>query len=280
MAGRPGGTGRPAAALDPTGRTSADLAAFWDVYRRNVRRYAGHLLDLHRIPDGRVDVDDVDSIVYLNLHEQWPTVRHPAAFARARTRAAVFAALRAETRCGPALDTTPEEKSDSDDTTPDLAIDITGPDVGDEVAEQDIRDRFDAVLPEAMAMLTDQQRRAVELCDAQERRRADAAAEMGVSVGAVNVHRDRGLRKLYEALRPVVGVAAFAAVIAIGIAAARALFEQQGNAEPAPGPLLPVEPAWAHLIFTLAVGLAMLGAAVPKTQRRYVLQLLRTLIRR
>jgi hypothetical protein len=127
--GRPASAGHPDV---PEGRTPADLDRFWTGYEPNLHRYAGHLLDQYQIPADRADADDVTSDVYVELRENWPTVRFPIAYARARARAAVFAALRDEERRGH-----PRSEGANDDE--DDGFDIAQPGLGieDELVEQE-----------------------------------------------------------------------------------------------------------------------------------------------
>jgi len=204
-AGRPTKAGLPAEPAVPDGRTLADLDVFWASYEPSARRYAWRQLDVHRIPPANVDVDDVTSQAYLDLREMWPFVDYPKAYTRSRVCAAVFAALRRETRRGTALDADPV--NDLDDAAGNSArfdVAVPGLTVEEALVERETEARLSEALPEAMTELTEQQRQAVELCDAQDRPRKDVAAAMdGISVGAVNSHRARGLAKLNERLRPI-----------------------------------------------------------------------------
>jgi RNA polymerase sigma factor (sigma-70 family) len=138
----------------------------------------------------------------VELRENWPTVRFPIAYARARACAAVFAALRDEERRG-----YPRSEGANDDE--DDGFDVAQPGLGieDELVEQETEARLADALPEAMDKLSPQQRKAVELCDVDDRSREDAAASMGVATGTVNAHRARGMQKLRAVLEPIMRIA-------------------------------------------------------------------------
>ena len=88
---------------EPVPRPALD--DFWADYLPRLRRYAAHLLAQMRIPDGRLDVDDVVQSVYETLLINWETVGNPVGYARSQVKAVVFEQLRDEKRYGtsPAL---------------------------------------------------------------------------------------------------------------------------------------------------------------------------------
>jgi RNA polymerase sigma factor (sigma-70 family) len=192
----------------------ADLDTFWAGYEPTARRYAWHRLDLHQIPPATLDVDDVTSQAYIELRQNWLVVRNPKAYTKSKVRAAVYAALRTEKRRGASLDATSADDLDDAGGHPiRFDVPIRSLTAEEALVERETEAGLSEALPEVMDELSAQQRQAVDLCDAQGRPRREVAAAMGgITVGAVNAHRARGLAKLRERLRPIaVGMIAAAA---------------------------------------------------------------------
>jgi len=191
--------GEPQAA-QPGARSPADLTDFWTTNQAKLLGYARQQLEIKRIPSARLDADDVVQQVWVLMQEE-PKVSSPSGFAYSRVRTIVFEALRQEKQCrGPSIEAVMDGEVAQDDAG--LAAEAAADPVQQMIAAEDERARAQAAaqLPDALDKLTAKQREAVELCDAQEGSREDAADAMGVSIGSVSQHRDRGLRKLRETL--------------------------------------------------------------------------------
>ena len=159
-----------------------------------LRAYAATRLRRYKIPNGVLEPDEVVNYTVIELIERWDSIDDPGRYmftvARRFVQRAAYEGRRFTGAGGP-----DDNGIDLDQVGSDQVSYVSTP------AASPVEDQVDARirvlrLYAAMADLTPQQRRAVWLVDLAGRSRADAAAAMNVAVGAVSVHRDRGLKKL------------------------------------------------------------------------------------
>ncbi|WP_433729898.1 sigma-70 family RNA polymerase sigma factor [Actinoplanes sp. CA-051413] len=175
---------------DQTG-TAGSFVAF---NMGRLHRYAQGKLAQYRVPSGRLQADDVVNHTMAEVLERWEDIHQPQRYMYVVARRFVLQAAHDAGRFTHDP-TTVDQPADFDQLAPDemtWTSNRTLPPVEDQACGKVVADELRA----AMDVLTDQQRRAVELVDMSRRSRTDSAAAMGVTPGAVSAHRARALKRL------------------------------------------------------------------------------------
>jgi RNA polymerase sigma factor (sigma-70 family) len=161
-----------------------------------LRKYAASQLWRRRIPGGRLEADDVVNYTVIALFQNWAAIEHPERYmftvARHFMQRAAYDGQRF-------TGSEPTEGNNLDQFPPDQATYVSmrmPPPVEDQAEAR----HNAAQLHEAMTALSPQQRQAIELLELAGLSREEAAAEMGVAVGTLSMHRDRALKNLQKRL--------------------------------------------------------------------------------
>lgn len=156
--------------------------------------YAQGKLTQYRVPSCRLQADDVVNHTMAEVLERWADIRQPQRYMYVVARRFVLQAAHEVGRFTHDP-TTVDQSADFDQLAPDemtWTSNRTLPAVEDQACGKVVAQELRA----ALDVLTEQQRRAVELVDMSRRSRTDSAAAMGVTPGAVSAHRARALKRL------------------------------------------------------------------------------------
>jgi RNA polymerase sigma factor (sigma-70 family) len=176
------------------GRTSVgDQHEFLVAQVPRLRAFAHRQLARYGIPSGRLQADDVVNYTIAELLERWYQVHEPHRYMFTVARRFIWRAAREAGRFTGAPTTTgaTDDANDLDQVDPDRVIWSSARQAQPaDVALGNI------AVGEMYARLSPQQRQAVHLIEVVGASRAETAAAMGVKIGTVSQHRNRGLMKL------------------------------------------------------------------------------------
>lgn len=224
----------------PPSPSAADIAftTFWAGESDALYRWARKRLRREEIPDGWLAADDVVQHVAAVLLERWPEITaSPRGYAYQTAKNFIGSNGREQRRYAGDPDAILEAEADRPGTARWASSPRPQPvDLLLVVAEDDraVRQQLDA-LPTALTQLPERQRRLMVGCLGERRPRAEIAEELGMGVGTISPHLDRGKKALKKSLAAL--LAAFATLsIPVLVKVLNDFFSSGGGSWPVTGP--------------------------------------------